>query len=70
MRGEIAPLVDDVENFCADDSTENDQNAEVPSLLAIDAEALGVADTDPQADEDSHGNQEAIGRQEKSPDMN
>src|SRR5579862_811688 len=42
-----APVIDDVEDLCADDAAKNDENAEVPSLFAVVAEPLRVAHADP-----------------------
>ena len=67
--GVIAPLIDDVQNLGADDAAEDDQNPQIPSLVAVVAEALGVAHADPQADQYTQGDKESIGRQKKAPDM-
>ncbi len=50
MRGVVAPVVDDVKNLRADDSAENDEDAEVPGIISVDAMLLGVANADPKAD--------------------
>ena len=50
MCGVVAPVIDDVKNLGADDSAEDDQDAEVPCVIAIDSPLLGVADADPEAD--------------------
>ena len=44
----VAPLVDDVKNLRADDAAKDDDNAEIPGIVAVVAEALGVAHADPQ----------------------
>src|ERR1700746_3718012 len=44
----VAPLVDDVKNLGADDAAKDDENAEIPSIVAVVAETLGVAHADPQ----------------------
>ena len=49
MGGVISPVVDDIQNLGADDSTEDDQNAQVPGVVRIDPLLARVADTDPQA---------------------
>ncbi len=69
MGGVIAPLVDDVENLGAQDAAQNDENAQVPSLVRVIAEAFCVADTDPKTEQDSKRNEESIGRQEETSDM-
>ena len=48
MSGVIAPLIDDVKNLGADDAAEYYENPEIPGMVAVIAEALGVADADPQ----------------------
>src|SRR5580658_1833887 len=65
MSRVVAPLVDDVKHLGSENAAEYDQNAQVPGLVAVNSEALGIAHTDPQADQDTHGHQESIGRQEK-----
>ena len=65
----IAPVVDDIEDLRAHDSTEHDQDAQIPRLFAIDPQALGIAHTDPQAEQDAGRDQESIRRQEKPPKM-
>ena len=69
MAGVIAPLVDDVENLGAQDAAQNDENAQVPSLVGVIAEAFCVADTDPKPEQDSKGNEESVGREEETSDM-
>ena len=64
-----APVVDDVEHLGADNSAENDENSKIPGIVAVIAQPLGVANADPKADQDAHGHQESIGRQEKLSDM-
>jgi hypothetical protein len=53
MRGVVAPLIDDVKNLRTNNPTEHNQNAEIPSVIPVIAEALGIADTDPQTQEDA-----------------
>src|ERR1700722_3925248 len=69
MAGVIAPVIDDVKNLCAYDPAEHNQDAKIPRLLAVDSEALGVADTNPEAQQDAQRNQEAIRWQEESTEM-
>ena len=63
MRGVVTPIVNDVQNLGADDSAKDYQNPEVPGMFGIDALLFGIADTDPQPDQDSQRYQEAVGRQ-------
>ena len=64
-----APVVDDVENFRSDNSGENDEDAKIPGIVAIDALLLGIADTDPEPDQHARGDQDAIGRQVETANM-
>ena len=48
VSGVVAPLVNDVKNLRADDAAEYDENAEIPGVVAVVAEAFGVAHADPQ----------------------
>ena len=56
-----APVVDDVKNFRTDDPEEDNQNAKVPGIVAIDALLLGIAHADPKPDQHSRCDQDAIG---------
>lgn len=58
-----APVVDDVENFRANDSGENDEDAEIPGVVSVDTLFFGVTDADPKADENARGDEHAISRQ-------
>jgi hypothetical protein len=69
VRGVVAPVVDDVENLRADDASEDHENAEVPGVVAVVAEALGIADADPHAEQDSHGNEESVGGEGEAAEM-
>ena|SRR5580704_8357403 len=62
MCGVQAPVVDDVQDLGADDSAQHHQNAEIPGLLAIDALLFGVANADPEAEENAQRNQKTVGR--------
>ena len=69
MGGVVAPVVEDVKNLGAEDAAEHDQDAEVPGFIAVIAEALGVADADPEADEDAGGDEEPVGGKKEAADM-
>jgi len=69
MSRVIAPLIDDVEDFRAENSAENNQDPEIPSLVAVIAEPFGVADTDPKPEQDSQRDKESVGRQEEASDV-
>ncbi len=69
MRRVVAPLINDIEHLRAHNPAQYHQNPEVPCLLAVNPQPLGVAHADPQSDQHSQRNQEAISRQEKSPEM-
>jgi hypothetical protein len=59
----IAPIIDHIKNLGAENAAENHENTEVPCVLGIDALLLRVADTDPEPDQNSDRDQQAIGRQ-------
>src|ERR1700690_1064493 len=61
--GVAAPVIDDVKNFCADDSGQHDQNAEVPGIVSVDPLLLGIADADPKADQHARSDENAISGQ-------
>jgi len=65
----IAPLVNDVENFRAENTAEDDQDSEVPSFVAVIAEALGVADANPKPEQDAQGDKESVGREEEASEV-
>jgi len=69
MCGVVAPIVDDIKNLRADDPTEDDEDAEVPGVISVDAMLLGVANADPKTDEDSKRDQESVSRYIKVADM-
>jgi hypothetical protein len=69
MSRVVTPLIDDVENLRPDNAAQHHQNAQVPCLVAVNSQLLGVAHTDPQSDQDAQGDQESIRRQEKFPYM-
>ena len=62
-------FVDYVKKFRTNDTAEDDENAEVPGMIAVVAEALGVAHADPETEKDSECHEESVGRKEKTPDM-
>jgi len=55
MRGVGTPVIDDVQNFCAENASQYDQNAEIPSLVGVDALFGGVAYADPEANQNTSG---------------
>src|ERR1700704_5314869 len=65
----FAPVINDVEDFGADDSAQHNQNSEIPRLLTINAQPLGVAHADPEAKQYAERNQEAVCRQKKASEM-
>src|SRR5258706_6994503 len=58
-----APVVDDVKNFGPDNSGEDNENAKVPGIVAIDTLLLGIADADPESDQHARCDQDTVGRQ-------
>src|SRR5215472_13336302 len=69
MSGVVAPLIDYIENFCADNAAQHRENAEIPSLVAVIAQPLGVAYADPKSEQDAQRDQKSVRRQRKTPDM-
>src|SRR6266550_8151259 len=69
MRDVGTPVIDDVQDFRANNAAQHDQDAEVPCLVGIDALPGGVAHADPQANQNAGGDQEAVGRKEKAAGM-
>ncbi len=69
VRVSGAPVENDVENFCADDSGEDEGDAEVPGVFGFDALLLGIADADPEADENACGDEDAVGRDAEAADL-
>jgi len=69
MSRVVTPLVDDVEDFGARNSAEDDEDSEIPSLVTVVAEPLGVANANPKSEQDSEGDKESVGRQEEASDV-
>ena len=66
VGGVVAPLVDHIEDFGAENPTKYNDDAKIPGLVSVVAKALGIADTDPEAEQDAESDQESVGRQEKA----
>ena len=49
VSGVVTPLVNDVKNLRAHDAAKNHENPEIPGVVAVISEALGIADADPEA---------------------
>lgn len=49
VRRVVAPFVDDIQHLRPDDTAQDYQNAEIPGMVAVISQALGVAHTDPEA---------------------
>src|ERR1022692_119069 len=58
-----APVVNDVKNFCADNSGELNHDAKVPGIVAVDALLLGIAYADPKPDQNARGDENTVGGQ-------
>src|ERR1700676_2174216 len=58
-----APVVDDVKNLRPDNSREDNEDAKIPGIVAIDALLLGIADADPKTDKHARGDQDTVGGQ-------
>jgi hypothetical protein len=55
-----APVVNDVKNLRPDNSGENDQDAKIPGIVAVDALLFGVAHADPKPDQHARSDENAI----------
>src|SRR5690349_11028546 len=62
----VAPLVDDVENFRAENSAEDNEDSEIPRFIAVVAEPFGVAYADPETQQDPQRDEESVGWQEEA----
>ena len=69
VRGVVTPLVDDVKKLRAQYSAKNEENAEIPGLVAVVAEAFGVADAYPETEQNTKRDKESVGREEETSDM-
>ena len=69
MSGVVTPLIDYIENFCADNAAQHRENAEIPSFVAVIAQPLGVAHADPKSEQDAQRDQKSVRWQKKTPDM-
>src|SRR5207302_9328731 len=58
------------EHLSAHNPAQHDQKPEIPSLLAVNPQPLGIAHTHPHAHENAQGHQESIRGQKKPPEMN
>src|ERR1700730_15075765 len=67
--GVAAPVVDDVKNFCPDNSGEDNEDAKIPGIVAIDALLLGIADADPEPDQHARSDQDSVGGQVETANM-
>lgn len=65
VTGICIPFIDDQKDFCAQNPGQNDENPKVPGVIAIDALLFGIANTDPESDQYTRGDQQAISRQAK-----
>src|SRR5712692_5772699 len=63
VAGVSIPLIDDEQCLGANNARQNDQDAQIPGIIAIDALLFGIANADPEADQYAGCNQQAIGRQ-------
>jgi hypothetical protein len=65
VRRVVSPLIDDVKNLCSENAAKNHENPEIPGVFAVISEALGIADADPEAQQDTQGNEESVGGEKK-----
>src|SRR5215468_2757261 len=55
-----APIINDVENLRAHDTAQHDEDTEIPCLVGIDSLFCGIADADPESDQDASCDEQAI----------
>src|SRR5712692_9206074 len=63
------PLIDDEQYLGSDNSRQNDQDTQVPGIIAVDTLLLGIAHADPKADQYARCDQQTIGRQAEAADV-
>src|SRR6266446_6496961 len=63
VAGVSIPLIDDEQHLGANNPRQYDQDAQVPGIIAINALLLGIAHADPKADQYAGCDQQTIGRQ-------
>ena len=66
MRGVIAPLIDDVKDLRSHNATKHHEDAEIPRVIAVVPETLGIAHADPQPQQDAERDQKSISRKEEA----
>jgi len=64
-----APVVNDVENLRAQDPREHHEDTQVPRVVAINALLLGIADADPEPQQDAGCDKHTVRRQVKVADL-
>lgn len=69
MRGVIAQVDQNVENLGADDSAENDKNAEIPGFFRIDTLPLRIANADPESEKHTQSHEKSVGGHAEVADM-
>ena len=58
-----APVVDDVKNLRAQNARQHHEDAQIPSVISIDALLLRIADTDPNPQQNAGCDEHTIGGQ-------
>src|SRR5208282_3935533 len=61
--GVVAPVVDDVKNLRPDNSGQDNENAKIPGIVAVDALLLRIAHADPYPQQHARSDQHAISGQ-------
>ena len=67
--GVAAPIVDHVENLGSDNAGQDHEDAEVPCVVAVDTLLFRIADADPQTEQYTRGDQNTVGRQVETADV-
>src|SRR5882672_10619598 len=63
VAGVCVPFVNDEQDFGSENASQNHEDSQVPGIIAVDALLFGIADADPQPDQDASRDQQAIGWQ-------
>ena len=62
VTGVSIPLIDDEQYLGPNNPRQNDQDAQIPGIIAIDALFLGIAYADPKPDQYAGCDQQTVGR--------
>jgi hypothetical protein len=62
VAGVCVPFVNDEQDLCTENAGKNHEDSQVPGVITVDALLFRIADADPQPDQDSGCDQQAVGR--------